>query len=140
MQLCICQDRKAIVGQMNVSFVVAGQSHSRNECSTYWWQVLAGNKHWQILLFVPVSAAALKLVRNSVIGKVCLAAVQVRSVCEAMPHTGCELCLPSWEKNQTWGDCDLLDVYGSVCSEMPGKDMIPFVLLQHMCCYPYLQT
>jgi hypothetical protein len=46
--------------------------------------------------------------------------MQVRSVCEAMPHTGCELCLPSWEKNATWGDCDLLKVYGSVCGEMPG--------------------
>jgi hypothetical protein len=49
-----------------------------------------------------------------------LQCMQVRSVCEAMPHTGCELCLPSWEKNATWGNCDLLKVYGSVCGEMPG--------------------
>lgn len=44
---------------------------------------------------------------------------KVRAVCESMPHTGCELCLPSWQKNATWGDCDLLKVYGSVCGEMP---------------------
>ncbi|KAF6262912.1 hypothetical protein COO60DRAFT_554392 [Scenedesmus sp. NREL 46B-D3] len=44
---------------------------------------------------------------------------QLRAVCEAMPHSGCELCLPSWQKNATWGDCDLLKVYGSVCGEMP---------------------
>jgi hypothetical protein len=49
--------------------------------------------------------------------------MQVRAVCEAMPHTGCELCLPSWEKKATYGDCDLLKVYGSVCGEMPGGEM-----------------
>eukprot|EP00878_Enallax_costatus_P000805 GHUV01000929.1.p1 GENE.GHUV01000929.1~~GHUV01000929.1.p1 ORF type:complete len:294 (+),score=54.77 GHUV01000929.1:362-1243(+) len=56
---------------------------------------------------------------------------RVRSICDAMPHGGCELCLPSWQKNQTWGDCDLLDVYGSVCSEMP--DMTECAEFQEMC-------
>lgn len=51
------------------------------------------------------------------------ARVQVRSICEDMPnHTGCDKCLPSWQKNATWGDCDLLATYGSVCSEMPGEE------------------
>jgi hypothetical protein len=47
-----------------------------------------------------------------------------------MPHTGCELCLPSWKKNATYGECDLLKVYGSVCGEMPGATLLLSVELQ----------
>eukprot|EP00879_Flechtneria_rotunda_P004898 GHRR01005172.1.p1 GENE.GHRR01005172.1~~GHRR01005172.1.p1 ORF type:complete len:321 (+),score=61.76 GHRR01005172.1:1164-2126(+) len=44
---------------------------------------------------------------------------QVRSICEEMTMDGCEKCMPSWEAGRTWADCDLLDVYGSLCHQMP---------------------
>ncbi|KAF8061915.1 p80 [Scenedesmus sp. PABB004] len=48
---------------------------------------------------------------------------RVRSLCTDMPgHTGCDLCLPSFRANATWGDCDLLAVYGTVCAEMPEME------------------
>lgn len=48
-----------------------------------------------------------------------------------MPHGDCNLCLPSYRANQTWGNCDLLDVFGSVCAEMPGRLPVPIPAVAH---------
>jgi hypothetical protein len=76
-------------------------------------------------IFVPDQAYGALLLMAMLLLAVVLGfcAVQVRSICEEMPgHGGCDQCLPSWqEQNKTWGDCDLLGVYASVCSEMPSK-------------------
>lgn len=34
---------------------------------------------------------------------------------------GCEKCMPSWQAGRQWADCDLLEVYSSLCYQMPGE-------------------